>query len=71
MRKKRISRTVKLRKRNNVVAHLRNVDDRVLDRRHSGTNAKRIDSALERRHALFQHGIGGIPDTGINIAFNF
>ena len=67
MRKQRICGAVKLRKRNNIVAQFRNVDDRVFDRGHSGTDAERIDSSLKRSHAFFQHRVGGIADASVDI----
>ena len=69
--RERVSGAVELGQRNDVVAHLGDVDQRVVDCRHSRTNAQRFNPSLERGDALLENPISRISDSGVNIALNF
>ena len=70
VRQQGVGGAVKLGSRNDVVAQLGDVDQRILDGGHSGTYAERIHSAFERGHAFFQNSVGGVPDAGVDVALD-
>ena len=52
VREQRVRGAVELRKRNDVVARLGNVNQRIFDRRHPGTHAESVDSSFKFRYTL-------------------
>src|ERR1700690_1945654 len=51
--------------------HFGNVNERILDCSHAGTDADSVDSAFHGGDTLFQYSIGGIADPGIDVALDF
>ena len=70
MSQQRVGCAVKLRRGDDVVAHFRDVYQRVVNRRHSGTDAERVYPAFERGDTLFKHGIGRVADPRVDIALH-
>ena len=68
VRKQRIGCAVKLRRGNNVVADLDDVNQRIFDGGHAGTDAEGFDSAFERGHTFFEDGVCGIADASVDVA---
>src|SRR5208337_147006 len=60
MRQQSVSCAVELRQRNDVVALLGDVDERVFDGGQSRTDAERLHSTFERGDALLQNRVGRI-----------
>ncbi len=56
---------VELRHRDDVAAHLGDVDHRIVDGGLAGADAQRLEPALERGDALLQHRIGRVVDAGV------
>jgi hypothetical protein len=61
----RIGRAVELRHGDDVPAHLRHVERRVIKGRLPRGDAQRRHPALELRHPLFEDGCGGVGDARI------
>src|SRR5271166_1695009 len=71
MRQQGVSCAVELRQRNDVVALLGDVDERVFDGGHSRTDAERLHSTFERGDALLQNRVRRVANAGIDVAFDF
>ena len=65
MREQRIGRAVELRHGDDIAAHLRHVECRVIKRRLSRGDAERRHAPLELRDALLEHGGGGVGDARV------
>ncbi len=61
VRKQCVRSTIKLRQRHNVVAHLRDIDERIVNRRHPRADAERFNAAFEGSDTLFQTVFVGFP----------
>ena len=65
VREQRVGGAVELRHRNDVAAHLGEIEHRVIERRLAGAHAQRVEAAFERGDAALQHGGGRIADAAI------
>src|SRR5690606_23210555 len=63
-----VGAAVQLADGDDVVAHFGDGLQRILDCRHAGGYCQRTDTALHRRHALLEHGVGRVHDAGVDIA---
>ena len=70
VRQQSIGCAVKLGERDDVVARLGDIDQGVLDRRHSGTHAEAIYSTFECGNSFLQNCIGRISDPGVDVPLN-
>src|SRR5580704_16774383 len=71
MREQRVGRSIKLWRRNDVVPQLGDVDERIVNSRHSRANAQSFHTAFQRSHSLFQHRVSWIADASVNVPLNF
>ena len=68
MREQRPSGTIKLRKRDDVSAGLRDGEDGVVDRRRATSDAERTEPTLQRGNTLLQHRVGWVADASVDVA---
>ena len=71
MGEKRVGRAVKLMHRDDVVAALNEVCERVVDRRRARADAERLHAALERCDSRSSTALVGIADPRIDVAGDF
>ena len=71
MREQRVRGAVELRDRNDVAAHLGEIEHRVIQRRLPRTHAQRLKPALKRGDAALEHCGGRIADAAVAIALGF
>ena len=65
MREQRVGRAVELRHGDDIAAHLRHVERRVVKRRLARADAERSHASLELRDALLEDGGGGVGDARV------
>ena len=70
VREQRVGGAVQLREGDDVVAHLRDIDERIVNRGHAGADAEGFDAAFEGGYAFFEDGVGGIADAGVDVALH-
>ena len=58
---------VELGKRNEIISRFRDVVHRIFDRGHARADAERLHAAFQRSDAFFQHGIGRIADSAVDV----
>lgn len=63
-----VGAAVELGHRDDIVANLGHGLNRVGDGGHARGHGQRADAAFQRRHALFEHGVGRVHDPRIDIA---
>ena len=54
-----------------LLSHLRDIDERVMDRSHSGADAECVHSAFERGNTFFENRVGWISDSRVDVSLNF
>src|SRR5215469_14469369 len=71
VRKQRMSRTVELRDRNDILTAAGYVQDGVMQSRLPGTYAESSDPALQRSNAALQHIVRRVADPPVAVSFDF
>ena len=71
VREQRVGGAVELRHRNDVAAHLGEIEHGVIERRLPGAHAQRVDAAFQRGDAALEHVGGRIADAAIAEALGF
>ena len=71
MAEQRVGRAVELRHRDDIAAHLGEVEHRVVERRLPRAHAHRLEAAFERGDAALKHRDGRIADAAVAEAFDF
>src|SRR5579862_1483460 len=71
VREQSISRSIKLRRGNDVISGLKDINQSIFNCCHSRADAQAINAALQSRHSLLENRICGIADPCVDISLDF